>query len=88
MNHFQLICNHFCYIGKLNLERDCSTYNYLSQSGCTLVDTIDDKKDFLVVEVGLLYVFAFCKTCCMLAKQRYTVLGPPQTKHLLSCSHL
>ncbi|KAL9967896.1 hypothetical protein ACROYT_G026203 [Oculina patagonica] len=37
-------------LGKLNLESDCSTYNYLNHSGCTKVDTIDDKKDFLIVE--------------------------------------
>ncbi|KAJ7375349.1 microtubule motor [Desmophyllum pertusum] len=37
-------------LGKLHLESDCSTYNYLNHSGCTKVDTIDDKKDFLIIE--------------------------------------
>lgn len=37
-------------LGKLHLERDCSTYNYLNESGCTKVATIDDRKDFLIVE--------------------------------------
>lgn len=45
----------FINTGKLHLKSDCDTYNYLNQSGCTKVDTIDDKKDFLVVEVGASY---------------------------------
>ena len=40
--------------GKLHLERNCNTYNYLNQSGCTKVATIDDKKDFLIVEVCII----------------------------------
>lgn len=62
-HHFQLISYHFHHTGKLNLVRDCGTYNYLNQSGCTEVSTIDDKKDFLVVEVGI-YVFTVRLTVC------------------------
>ncbi|XP_022782688.1 unconventional myosin-Ib-like isoform X6 [Stylophora pistillata] len=37
-------------LGKLHLSRDCNDYTYLNHSGCIKVNTIDDKKDFLVVE--------------------------------------
>lgn len=40
-------------LAKLHLKRDCDIYNYLNQSGCAQVDTIDDKKDFIVVEKAM-----------------------------------
>ncbi|XP_068670118.1 unconventional myosin-Ib-like isoform X9 [Montipora foliosa] len=40
-------------LAKLHLKRDCDIYNYLNQSGCAKVDTIDDKKDFIVVEKAM-----------------------------------
>lgn len=40
-------------IAKLHLKRDCDVYYYLNQSECSEVSTIDDKKDFIVVEVSV-----------------------------------
>ena len=39
--------------GKLCLVNDCNDYTYLNHSGCVKVNTIDDKKDFVVVEVSV-----------------------------------
>ncbi|XP_074622794.1 unconventional myosin-Ia-like isoform X3 [Acropora palmata] len=40
-------------LAKLHLKRDCDIYYYLNQSECSEVSTIDDKKDFIVVEKAM-----------------------------------
>nr|XP_006825386.1 PREDICTED: unconventional myosin-Ib-like [Saccoglossus kowalevskii] len=38
---------------ELMLDRDAEKYNFLNQSGCINVDTIDDKKDFAVTQKAM-----------------------------------
>lgn len=40
----------------LHLDHNFDNYRYLNQSGCTSLDSKNDKEDFLVVEVGILDV--------------------------------
>ena len=37
----------------LHLERDASLYTYLSRSGCSTLDAVDDKDQFNVTVVSL-----------------------------------
>ena len=36
----------------LHLDRNFDSYRYLNQSGCTSLESKNDKEDFAVVEVG------------------------------------
>ena len=53
---------HLLTTGSLKLEHNFDHYNYLKKSGCVEVESINDKEDFVVVEVSNILTSLCTKT--------------------------